>query len=81
MIKKLFRKNINLERSIISIDQSEQSIMIILTNQDRVMTVRVAAADCLLQMLDTAAFLVTAELESLAALCFRAFEGANYDAR
>lgn len=42
---------------------------------DRVMAVRVAAANCLLEMLQHAPFLYTTELESLASLCFRAFDG------
>lgn len=42
---------------------------------DRVMAVRVAASNCLLEMLQHASFLYTTELESLASLCFRAFDG------
>lgn len=42
---------------------------------DRVMAVRVAASNCLLEMLQHAPFLYTTELESLASLCFRAFDG------
>ncbi|XP_063239681.1 LOW QUALITY PROTEIN: HEAT repeat-containing protein 5B [Bacillus rossius redtenbacheri] len=48
---------------------------------DRVMAVRCAAAKCLLEMLNHAAFLYTTELESLATLCFRAFDGSNYEVR
>ncbi|XP_057651452.1 HEAT repeat-containing protein 5B [Diorhabda carinulata] len=48
---------------------------------DRVMAVRCAATNCLLEMLNHAPFLYTTELESLATLCFRAFDGSNYIAR
>ncbi|XP_066585201.1 HEAT repeat-containing protein 5B isoform X2 [Prorops nasuta] len=48
---------------------------------DRVMAVRCAAAKCLLEMLNHAPFLYTTEIESLATLCFRAFEGSNYEVR
>ncbi|XP_069685594.1 HEAT repeat-containing protein 5B isoform X2 [Periplaneta americana] len=48
---------------------------------DRVMAVRCAAAKCLLEMLNHAPFLYTTELESLATLCFRAFDGSNYEVR
>ncbi|XP_063696087.1 HEAT repeat-containing protein 5B isoform X3 [Culicoides brevitarsis] len=48
---------------------------------DRVMAVRVAAADCLLEMCQHAPFLYTTELESLSALCFRALDGSNYEVR
>ncbi|GLH08860.1 HEAT repeat-containing protein 5B [Gryllus bimaculatus] len=48
---------------------------------DRVMAVRCAAAKCLMEMLNHATFLYTTELESLATLCFRAFEGSNYEVR
>ncbi|XP_023717362.1 HEAT repeat-containing protein 5B isoform X2 [Cryptotermes secundus] len=48
---------------------------------DRVMAVRCAAAKCLLDMLNHAPFLYTTELESLATLCFRAFDGSNYEVR
>ena len=48
---------------------------------DRVMAVRVAAADCLVEMLDSATFLHTQELDNLASLCFRALEGASTGAR
>ncbi|KAK9498320.1 hypothetical protein O3M35_002979 [Rhynocoris fuscipes] len=48
---------------------------------DRVMAVRCAAARCLLEMLNHASFLYTSELESLATLCFRAFDGSNYEVR
>lgn len=48
---------------------------------DRVMAVRSAAAKCLLEMLNHAPFLYTTELENLASLCFRAFDGSNYEVR
>lgn len=48
---------------------------------DRVMAVRVAAAKCLLEMVNHAPFLYTTELESMATLCFRAFDGSNYEVR
>lgn len=48
---------------------------------DRVQAVRVAAARCLRELLNHAPFLYTIELESLAALCFRAFDGGNYEVR
>ncbi|XP_053690583.1 HEAT repeat-containing protein 5B isoform X2 [Sabethes cyaneus] len=48
---------------------------------DRVMAVRVAASNCLLEMTKHAPFLYTTELESLAALCFRAFDSCNYEVR
>ncbi|XP_050519241.1 HEAT repeat-containing protein 5B isoform X2 [Diabrotica virgifera virgifera] len=48
---------------------------------DRVMAVRCAASRCLLEMLNHAPFLYTTELESLATLCFRAFDGSNYIVR
>ena len=39
------------------------------------------AFQCLLDMLNHAPFLYTTELESLATLCFRAFDGSNYEVR
>ncbi|KAM8704571.1 hypothetical protein ACLKA7_009082 [Drosophila subpalustris] len=48
---------------------------------DRVMAVRVAAARCILKMIYSAPFLYQAELESLGNLCFRAFDGSNYEVR
>lgn len=48
---------------------------------DRVMAVRVAAARCLLEMMNHAPFLYTTELENMASLCFRAFDGSNYEVR
>uniref|UniRef100_A0A6B2ELW8 HEAT repeat-containing protein 5A n=1 Tax=Phlebotomus kandelakii TaxID=1109342 RepID=A0A6B2ELW8_9DIPT len=48
---------------------------------DRVMAVRVAAAKCLIEMVKHTTTLYTTELESLATLCFRGFEGSNYEVR
>ncbi|KAL7380923.1 hypothetical protein ABVT39_026023 [Epinephelus coioides] len=48
---------------------------------DRSMAVRCAAAKCLLELQREAAFLWTSELENVATLCFRAFEGSNYSVR
>ncbi|KAJ7990914.1 hypothetical protein DPEC_G00291830 [Dallia pectoralis] len=48
---------------------------------DRSMAVRRAAAECLLELHREAGFLWTSELENVATLCFRAFEGSNYDVR
>uniref|UniRef100_A0A667YKR9 HEAT repeat-containing protein 5A n=1 Tax=Myripristis murdjan TaxID=586833 RepID=A0A667YKR9_9TELE len=48
---------------------------------DRSMAVRCAAAKCLLELQREAVFLWTTELENVATLCFRAFEGSNYDVR
>uniref|UniRef100_A0A671UXG9 HEAT repeat-containing protein 5A n=1 Tax=Sparus aurata TaxID=8175 RepID=A0A671UXG9_SPAAU len=48
---------------------------------DRSMAVRCAAAKCLLELQREAAFLWTSELENVATLCFRAFEGSNYNVR
>ncbi|XP_077537037.1 HEAT repeat-containing protein 5B isoform X2 [Haemaphysalis longicornis] len=48
---------------------------------DRVLAVRCAAAKCLLEMVGHAPFLYTSELETVASICFRAFEGSNYEVR
>ncbi|XP_066529311.1 HEAT repeat-containing protein 5A isoform X2 [Hoplias malabaricus] len=48
---------------------------------DRCMAVRCAAAKCLLELQREAVFLWSTELENMASLCFRAFEGSNYDVR
>ncbi|KAL1493305.1 hypothetical protein ABEB36_011384 [Hypothenemus hampei] len=48
---------------------------------DRNMAVRCAASKCLLELLKHAPFLHGSELESLASLCFRAFDGSNYEVR
>uniref|UniRef100_A0A665U7E2 HEAT repeat-containing protein 5A n=1 Tax=Echeneis naucrates TaxID=173247 RepID=A0A665U7E2_ECHNA len=44
---------------------------------DRSMAVRCAATKCLLELQREAVFLWTSELENVATLCFRAFEGSN----
>ncbi|MCJ8737086.1 hypothetical protein PDJAM_G00019790 [Pangasius djambal] len=48
---------------------------------DRSMAVRCAAAKCLLELQREAVFLWSTELENMASLCFRAFEGSNYGVR
>lgn len=48
---------------------------------DRSMAVRCAAAKCLLELQREAMFLWSSELENVATLCFRAFEGSNYNVR
>jgi len=48
---------------------------------DRVMPVRTAAAKCVQEMMNSAQYLYTTELESLTSLCFRALDGADYDGR
>ncbi|XP_067223723.1 HEAT repeat-containing protein 5A isoform X1 [Chanodichthys erythropterus] len=48
---------------------------------DRSMAVRCAATKCLLELQREAVFLWSSELENVATLCFRAFEGSNYDVR
>ncbi|XP_076321914.1 HEAT repeat-containing protein 5B isoform X4 [Tachypleus tridentatus] len=48
---------------------------------DRVMPVRCAAAQCLQEMLKHVPFVYTSELETVASLCFRSFEGSNYEVR
>uniref|UniRef100_A0A4W4DTP3 HEAT repeat-containing protein 5A n=1 Tax=Electrophorus electricus TaxID=8005 RepID=A0A4W4DTP3_ELEEL len=48
---------------------------------DRSTAVRCAAAKCLLELQREAVFLWSTELENVASLCFRAFEGSNYDVR
>ncbi|KAG8449620.1 hypothetical protein GDO86_016308 [Hymenochirus boettgeri] len=48
---------------------------------DRSMAVRFAAAQCLLALQKEASFIRGSELESLASLCFKAFEGSTYDVR
>ncbi|XP_053192170.1 HEAT repeat-containing protein 5A [Scomber japonicus] len=48
---------------------------------DRSMSVRCAAAKCLLELQREASFLWSSELENVATLCFRAFEGSNYNVR
>ncbi|GAA6234639.1 HEAT repeat-containing protein 5A, partial [Lates japonicus] len=48
---------------------------------DRSMAVRCAATKCLLELQREAVFLWTSELENVATLCFRAFEGSSYNVR
>ncbi|XP_064421043.1 HEAT repeat-containing protein 5A [Latimeria chalumnae] len=48
---------------------------------DRSMAVRCAAAKCFLELLNEAAFMWSTELENVASLCFKAFEGSHYDVR
>ncbi|QQP56837.1 Uncharacterized protein FKW44_001638, partial [Caligus rogercresseyi] len=48
---------------------------------DRAMSAKGAAALCLLALSEHTAFLHTSELENTATLCFRALDGANYEAR
>nr|XP_020510294.1 HEAT repeat-containing protein 5A isoform X2 [Labrus bergylta] len=48
---------------------------------DRSMAVRCASAKCLQELQREAAFLWSSELENVATLCFRAFEGSNYNVR
>nr|XP_033808052.1 HEAT repeat-containing protein 5A isoform X2 [Geotrypetes seraphini] len=48
---------------------------------DRSRAVRCMAARCLLELQNEASFMWTTELDSVATLCFKAFEGSNYDVR
>ncbi|KAL3874425.1 hypothetical protein ACJMK2_037438 [Sinanodonta woodiana] len=48
---------------------------------DRAMSVRDAAAICMYYLSKEAPFMYTTELETVAALCFRALDGSNYDTR
>ncbi|XP_076798004.1 HEAT repeat-containing protein 5A isoform X3 [Arvicanthis niloticus] len=48
---------------------------------DRSMAVRCAAAKCLLELQNEAAFMWSTDLDSVATLCFKSFEGSNYDVR
>ncbi|XP_068607819.1 HEAT repeat-containing protein 5A [Brachionichthys hirsutus] len=48
---------------------------------DRSMAVRCAAAECLLELQREGPFLWTSELENVATLCFRAFEGSSNSVR
>lgn len=43
--------------------------------------VSVSSRQCLLELQREAVFLWTSELENVATLCFRAFEGSNYNVR
>ncbi|XP_071971491.1 HEAT repeat-containing protein 5A isoform X1 [Engystomops pustulosus] len=48
---------------------------------ERSMSVRYATAQCLLALQNEASFMSGSDLESLVSLCFKAFEGSNYDVR
>ncbi|KAM5176091.1 HEAT repeat-containing protein 5A isoform 6-T7 [Callospermophilus lateralis] len=48
---------------------------------DRSMAVRCAAAKCLLELQNEAIFMWRTDLDSVATLCFKSFEGSNYDVR
>uniref|UniRef100_A0A452TZH1 HEAT repeat-containing protein 5A n=1 Tax=Ursus maritimus TaxID=29073 RepID=A0A452TZH1_URSMA len=48
---------------------------------DRSMAVRCAAAKCLLELQKEAIFMWSTDLDSVATLCFKSFEGSNYDVR
>ncbi|XP_012902899.2 HEAT repeat-containing protein 5A isoform X7 [Mustela putorius furo] len=48
---------------------------------DRSMSVRCAAAKCLLELQKEAIFMWSTDLDSVATLCFKSFEGSNYDVR
>ncbi|XP_074145667.1 HEAT repeat-containing protein 5A isoform X2 [Sminthopsis crassicaudata] len=48
---------------------------------DRSMAVRCAAAKCLLELQNEASFMWSTDMDSVATLCFKSFEGSNYDVR
>ncbi|XP_053140311.1 HEAT repeat-containing protein 5A isoform X2 [Hemicordylus capensis] len=48
---------------------------------DRSMAVRCAAAKCLLELQSEATFMWSTDLDSVVSLCFKSFEGSNYDVR
>ncbi|KAM6462239.1 HEAT repeat-containing protein 5A isoform 2-T2 [Liasis olivaceus] len=48
---------------------------------DRSMAVRCAAAKCLLELQTEATFMWSTDLDSVVTLCFKSFEGSNYDVR
>ncbi|XP_044520994.1 HEAT repeat-containing protein 5A [Gracilinanus agilis] len=48
---------------------------------DRSMAVRCAAAKCLLELQKEATFMWSTDIDSVATLCFKSFEGSNYDVR
>ena len=50
-------------------------------SSDRVMAVRAAAASAILAMAPFATFITTTELENVAIMCFKAFDGSNYVTR
>uniref|UniRef100_A0A8D0G5P0 Uncharacterized protein n=1 Tax=Sphenodon punctatus TaxID=8508 RepID=A0A8D0G5P0_SPHPU len=45
------------------------------------MAVRCAAAKCLLELQNEAVFMWSTDVDSVATLCFKSFEGSNYDVR
>ena len=48
---------------------------------DRAMTVRSAAAKCMMELVGQAPFIYTNDLDSMVSLCFRTMDGSNYDVR
>ncbi|KAB7498931.1 HEAT repeat-containing protein 5B [Armadillidium nasatum] len=48
---------------------------------DRALPVRSVSANCLLELVSYAPFLYTSEAETLAQVCYRAFDNANYEVR
>ncbi|KAH9415275.1 HEAT repeat-containing protein 5B [Dermatophagoides pteronyssinus] len=48
---------------------------------DRSMSVRANAARCLQKLIEVAPFLYTTEIENVFSLCFRSFDGSNYEVR
>ncbi|XP_039207826.1 HEAT repeat-containing protein 5A isoform X2 [Crotalus tigris] len=48
---------------------------------DRSMAVRCAAAKCLLELQSEATFMWSTDIDSVVTLCFKSFEGSNYDVR
>nr|XP_006116426.1 HEAT repeat-containing protein 5A isoform X2 [Pelodiscus sinensis] len=48
---------------------------------DRSMAVRCAAAKCLLELHKEAVFMWSTDMDNVATLCFKAFDGSNYDVR
>lgn len=52
-----------------------------LASKQIVLSIFLYFLQCILEMLNHAPFLHTTELESLATLCFRAFDGSNYEVR
>ncbi|KAM3852279.1 HEAT repeat-containing protein 5A [Vipera latastei] len=48
---------------------------------DRSMAVRCAAAKCLLELQIEATFMWSTDIDSVVTLCFKSFEGSNYDVR
>ncbi|XP_074852994.1 HEAT repeat-containing protein 5A isoform X3 [Carettochelys insculpta] len=48
---------------------------------DRSMAVRCAAAKCMLELQKEAVFMWSTDLDNVATLCFKSFDGSNYDVR